>query len=151
MLVLATSFSSGQLSRGFHSPGLYDFRTAVSEMKKDDVLDSIKALVACREVMMRIQEACSEGSDASWKATLSAYLDPQQLGQDLVEAYLGKTQAQAGVLNLLKAFADMSHMGVLYCVVASHDNEASRWSDGRIQDIVGPVIKELLACQNGLA
>ena len=75
------------MARAADAPEQYSgFRKPVAAMSKDDIIDTGRALVATRGVMLRITKAATT-EDEDWNRLMAWFVDPKGAGEttDLAE------------------------------------------------------------------
>ncbi|CAE6915578.1 Cacna2d3 [Symbiodinium sp. CCMP2592] len=143
-----------QLAKGFHCPEEVkdSFVKPVGQMTRDQVESTCKALLATRRIMARVAKECggdpAAGQDKSWTDALSKMLLPDAVpvtkvdGSHVSDAFLGKSDSQVAVLQLLQDLNDLKHLKVVQAVSGYVDNASSQWSDSRVQAIVREAVAE---------
>ena len=144
-----------QLAKGFHCPEEVkdSFVKPVSQMTREQVEATCKALLATRRIMARVVKECggdpAAGQDKLWVDALSAMLLPETVrvtkehdGSHVSDSILGRSDSQVAVIQLLQDLNDLKHLKVVQAVSGYVDNASSQWSDSRVQAIVREVVAQ---------
>ena len=136
----------GQLKKAWvEDPGC--FRHPVPSLARTDLLDTCKALIGVRAMMKKIVDECATAKLPEFSKVSMKFLEPKMVEDKLhwvTDAYLGKSSSEVDVLENLKQWLELRHLGVMYAVTATQDDINNQWSDSRVQNIVSAPLQKTL-------
>ena len=136
----------GQLKKAWvEDPGC--FRHPVPSLARTDLLDTCKTLIGVRAMMKKIVDECATAKLPEFSKVSMKFLEPKMVEDKLhwvTDAYLGKSSSEVDVLENLKQWLELRHLGVMYAVTATQDDINNQWSDSRVQNIVSAPLQKTL-------
>ena len=133
-------------------PDDLEFAKPVADWTKSDLEEGVKAVLTWRRIILRIGKECSrkgkgDGED-EWEHEINVFLDPSTVlmtkkAEVPKHFFLGKSDAEISVLNMLAAWQNLEHLKLAYSLVGC-DSPSAQWNDPRTQKLVGPVVKAQL-------
>ena len=130
-----------------------DFAKPVADWTKSDLEEGVKAVLACRRIIDRLAKECARKGDGAdeWEHELTVFLEPRTVLMSAKAAvpkhfFLGKSDAEIDVLNLVAAFHNLEHLKLAYSLVGC-DSPSAQWNDPRTQRVVGHVVNAQLVRQ----